>query len=101
MSNSKIVVFDSKEIRRTLHNDEWWFVVNDIVSALTDSINVQEYVKKMRKRDEELNKGWGQIVTPPLPVDTAGGKQKLNCASTKGIFRIIQSIPFTQKSLKK
>jgi prophage antirepressor-like protein len=40
MSNSKIVVFDSKEIRRTLHNDEWWFVVNDIVSALTDSINV-------------------------------------------------------------
>jgi prophage antirepressor-like protein len=86
MSNSKIVVFYSKEIRRTLHNDEWWFVVNDIVSAFTDSINVQDYVKKMRKRDEELNKGWGQIVTPlPLPVDTACGKQKLNRANTKGI----------------
>ena len=46
----------------------------------------------MRKRDAELSKGWGQIVTP-LPVDTAGGKQKLNCASARGLLRIIQSIP--------
>jgi hypothetical protein len=46
----------------------------------------------MRKRDEELSKGWGQFVTP-LSVDTAGGKQKLNCANAKGLLRIIQSIP--------
>ncbi|MDR3256629.1 MAG: Bro-N domain-containing protein [Endomicrobium sp.] len=89
---SKIVVFESARIRRTWHNDEWWFVVNDIVNALTDSVNISDYVKKMRSRDEELSKGWGQIVTP-LSVETAGGKQKLNCANTRGIFRIIQSIP--------
>jgi len=43
-------------------------------------------------RDPELAKGWGQIVTP-LAIQTAGGKQKVNCSTAKGIFRIIQSIP--------
>ncbi len=46
----------------------------------------------MRKRDELLSQGWGQIVTP-LSVETAGGKQKLNCANAQGLLRIIQSIP--------
>ncbi|MBK9319924.1 MAG: hypothetical protein IPM91_14755 [Bacteroidetes bacterium] len=41
----------------------------------------------MRKRDEELSKGWGQFVTP-LSVVTTGGKQKLNCASAKGLLRL-------------
>jgi DNA-damage-inducible protein D len=46
----------------------------------------------MRQRDSFLSEGWGQIVTPLL-VETTGGNQKLNCANTEGIFRIIQSIP--------
>jgi len=46
----------------------------------------------MRRRDAELSAGWGQIATP-LSIPTAGGPQKLNCANTEGIFRIIQSIP--------
>ena len=46
----------------------------------------------MKKRDPELAKGWGQIVTP-LSVQTSGGKQRVNCATQQGIFRIIQSIP--------
>jgi hypothetical protein len=50
------------------------------------------YIKDMRRRDAELAKGWGQIATP-LSLQTAGGVQKLNCANTEGIFRIIQSIP--------
>ncbi len=89
---TKIAIFRKREIRKTIYKNEWWFVVNDVVSALTDSANVQDYVKKMRMRDSELGKGWGQIVTP-LSVRTAGGDQQLNCANTEGIFRIIQSIP--------
>jgi len=89
---TKIAIFRKKEIRKTIYQKEWWFVVNDIVKALTDTPNVKDYIRKIRIRDEELNKGWGQIVTP-LSIDTAGGKQKLNCANTEGIFRIIQSIP--------
>ncbi len=89
---NKLVVFQSKEIRRTLHNGEWWFVIVDIVAALTDSIDPAGYVKDLRRRDAELSKGWGQIATP-LWVETSGGKQKINCANTEGVFRIIQSIP--------
>ena len=91
-TTTKIAIFRKREIRKTIHNNEWWFVVNDVVLALTDSPNVQDYIKKMRKRDDELSKGRGQFVTP-LFVKTSGGDQKLNCANTEGIFRIIQSIP--------
>lgn len=89
---NKLVVFESAEIRRSWHNEEWWYVVNDIVGALTDSKDVKQYVRRMRSRDNELSKGWVQIVLP-LPVETKGGVQKLNCANTEGIFRIIQSVP--------
>lgn len=88
----RIDVFKGREIRRTLHNNEWWFVISDVVAVLTDSVNPTGYIKDMRRRDKELAKGWGQIATP-LPIETSGGKQKLNCANTEGVFRIIQSIP--------
>lgn len=87
-----IVIFREKTIRRAWHNEEWWFAVADVVAALTDSVNPVDYIKKMRSRDKELAKGWGQIVTPLL-VETSGGKQKTNCANTGGLLRIIQSIP--------
>lgn len=47
---------------------------------------------KFWRRDDELSKGWGQIVTR-LWLETEGGPQRVNCANTKGVFRIIQSIP--------
>jgi len=89
---SNIAVFRGKEIRRTLHKDEWWFVIADVVAVLTDSVDPAGYIKDMRRRDEELSKGWGQIATP-LSIPTEGGPQKINCANTEGVFRIIQSIP--------
>ena len=92
MSNIKL--FESKKIR-TVWNDsdqKWYFVVADVVQVLTDTPNPTDYLKKMRRRDELLSQGWGQIVTP-LSVETAGGKQKLNCANAQGLLRIIQSIP--------
>ena len=64
----------------------------DVVAALTDSADVTQYIHKLRHRDSELTKGWVQIVHP-LIVPTSGGAQKLNCANTEGLFRIIQSIP--------
>jgi DNA-damage-inducible protein D len=91
-SEKPIVAFHDHNIRRVLHNDEWWFVILDVIVALTDSTNPSLYLKAMRRRDPEFNKGWVQIVSP-LTVETPGGKQKLNCANTEGIFRLIQSIP--------
>ena len=89
--DTNLAVFKGKGIRRTLHNNEWWFVIVDVVSALTDSIDPNGYIKDMRRRDEDLSKGCGQIATP-LSIDTLGGKQRINCANTEGIFRIIQSM---------
>jgi len=63
-------------------------VITDVISALTDSVQPDGYLKDMRRRDQELSKGWGQIATPLL-IKTIGGKQRLNCANTEGIFRII------------
>ena len=48
-------VFQQKTIRRTLHNDEWWFVITDIVAALTDAADPSDYWKKMRRRDPDLS----------------------------------------------
>ncbi len=92
ISTTKIAIFRKREIRKAIHNNEWWFAVVDVVAALTDSVQPDGYIKDMRRRDPELSKGWGQIATP-LSVKTPGGIQKLNCANTEGIFRIIQSIP--------
>jgi hypothetical protein len=91
---NSIKLFEDKLVRSVWdeEKEEWFFSVNDVVQILTDSTNVTDYIKKMRKRDEELGKGWGQIVTP-LSVQTVGGKQKTNFANTQGLFRIIQSIP--------
>ena len=88
----RIIVFQEKEIRRVWHNEEWWFAVADIVETLTDTKNVRQYVKKMRRRDTELNRNWGTICTPLHMIAKDGKKRKVNAANTEGIFRIIQSI---------
>lgn len=75
-----------------MHNNEWWFVVEDVVLALIYSSDPKQYIQRMKLRDPELSKGWVQIVHT-LEVPTEGGKQMMNCANTEGIFRIIQSIP--------
>ncbi len=89
---TKMVVFKDKKIRRMLHNNEWWFVVEDIVLTLIDSKDPKQYIQRMKQRDPELGKGWVQIVQT-LSIGTSGGAQRMLCANTEGIFRIIQSIP--------
>ena len=95
---TKIVLFKNKQVRKTLYNNEWWFVINDIIEVLTDSNDPAQYFKRLKERDEELakltDKGGVQFV-PPLMLDikTIGGKQKTYCWNTEGILRLIQSIP--------
>jgi prophage antirepressor-like protein len=92
MNNIKL--FQDKKIRSIWNGveEQWYFVIEDVVEALTDSKDPKQYVKRMKLRDPELAKGWVQIV-PTLVVQTAGGPQKMNCANVKGLLRIIQSIP--------
>ncbi len=90
-------LFQKRQIRRMIHNDEWWFAIADVVAVLTDAADPSDYLKKMRKRDPDLSelfKGGGQFV-PPLALEfaTAGGPQKIQCWNIEGLFRLIQSIP--------
>lgn len=98
METKNIALFQGKQIRKTIYNNEWWFSVNDIIEALTDSSDPAQYFKRMKERDAELAKltdqGGVQFVPPlMLEVETAGGKQKAYCWNTEGLFRLIQSVP--------
>lgn len=94
---TRVALFQRREVRRTIHNNEWWFVITDVVAVLTDSVNPSDYLKKLRQRDPALSdafKGGGQFVPPlGLPFDSPGGRQLFQCWNTEGIFRLIQSIP--------
>ena len=52
---TKIAVFKGKKVRKTIHSNEWWFSIVDIVAVLTDSVNSRDYWYKMKTRvkDEE------------------------------------------------
>jgi len=93
MSNIKL--FESKQIR-TVWNEadqKWYFSVQDIVQILTDTADVKDYIKKMKKRDPQLNSNWGTICPLVEMVAADGKKRKIQAANTQGILRIIQSIP--------
>jgi prophage antirepressor-like protein len=76
----KIRLFDNQKIRTVWvdEEDEWYFSVKDVVTILTETTNAKDYISKMRRRDEELSKGWGQIVHPlttiRIPGQDAAGK---------------------------
>ena len=91
----QIQLFEEKKVR-TVWNDElqeWFFSVTDVVEVLTDSADVKQYIKKMRKRDPELDARWGTICTPTRMQATDGKYYNTQAATMEGVFRIIQSIP--------
>ncbi len=94
----KIAIFQGKKVRKLIHESEWWFVINDVIAILIDSQDPAQYFKRIKQRDVELKKlldqGGVQFVPPLfLEVNTSGGKQKMYCWHTEGIFRLVQSIP--------
>jgi len=79
MSNQNLVLFESKQVRRFYdsENEVWYFSVVDIVQALTDSINPTDYLKKLRKRDNELGIYLGTNC-PQVVFLTLDGKKSEN-----------------------
>lgn len=65
----------------------------DVVGALTDSINPTDYLKKMRKRDQELSTYLGTNCPQVAMLTDSGKYRKTLGANLKVLFRIIQSIP--------
>ncbi|MBF0490764.1 MAG: Bro-N domain-containing protein [Candidatus Omnitrophica bacterium] len=93
MNLTKIAVFKGKQVRKTIHNNEWWFSVTDIIGVLTDSPDSGAYWRKLKQR---LIQEGSQVVTfcHGLKLEASDGKKYgTDCANTEGMFRIIQSIP--------
>lgn len=92
---NKLIVFENKQIRRSWHNEEWWFSVVDVVEVLTDSTVPKRYwtdLKRNLAEVEGFNELYEKIVQ--LKLEAADGKKyATDCANTEGVFRIIQSIP--------
>ena len=94
MEQNKIVVFESKKIRRIWHNEEWYFSVVDVVGVLTDSVNPRDYWFKMKSREKSESGIELSTICLQLKLESADGKKyATDCANTAGMFRIIQSIP--------
>lgn len=93
MNNIKL--FQEKKIRSMWNEEEqqWYFSVVDVVGVLTDSVNPTDYLKKMRKRDEELATYLGTNCPQVEMLTDTGKKRKTLAANVQALFRIIQSIP--------
>ena len=91
---TKIAIFKGNRIRKTLHENEWWFSVIDVVSVLTDSANPRDYWFKMKRRVKSDDGIELSTLCRQLKLEAPDGKMReTDCANTEGIFRIIQSIP--------
>ncbi len=91
---TKIALFQGKKIRRTLHQNEWWFSVVDAIEALTDSTQPSKYWTAMKARVSGKEGFQLSTICRQLKLETSDGKKyETDCADTEGIFRIIQSIP--------
>ena len=93
-SNDALVVFQSRKIRRVLHEKEWFFSVVDVVKVLTESTDAKDYWYRLKKRELESSKVELSTFCRQLKLESADGKKySTDCANTQSLFRIIQSIP--------
>jgi hypothetical protein len=91
---SKLVVFQNKEIRRLLIEGVWYFAVVDVIAALTDSDKPRDYWYRMKKREIDSSGTELSTFCRQLKLESSDGKRySTEMANTEGLFRIIQSIP--------
>lgn len=95
MENTNIQLFEKKQVRSVWDEEQekWFFSVQDMVGILTESTDVKQYIKRLLSRDESLKLNWGTICTLVEMLAADGKKRKIQASDTKGLLRIIQSIP--------
>ncbi len=91
---TKLVVFQGKDIRKTLHNGEWWFSIIDVIGVLAESSIPRRYWTDLKRK--LANEGYAELYEKIVQLkllSTDGKTYATDCANTESIFRIIQSIP--------
>lgn len=94
---NKIKVFENRAVRTVWNaeEEEWYFSVVDVVAVLTDNDYqaARNYWKVLKNR---LFKEGSELVTfcNRLKMQASDGKMRMtDCLDTKGILRLVQSIP--------
>lgn len=94
MQENKLALFEEKEIRMKWYNDDWFYSVVDVIFALTNSKDPKDYWYKLKTRVNEESKIELSTICRRLKLPAKDGKMReTDCTDTKGILRIIQSIP--------
>jgi len=95
MKTTSIQLFEQKQVRSVWDEEQekWYFSVQDVVEVLTESSDVKQYIKRLLSRDESLKLNWGTICTLVEMQAADGKRRKIQASDTKGLLRIIQSIP--------
>ena len=91
---TNIAIFRGKEIRKTIHMNEWWFSIIDVIEVLTGSDRPRKYWSDLKNR--MILEGYIEVSEKigQLKMIAPDGKMRLtDCANTETMFRIIQSIP--------
>jgi DNA-damage-inducible protein D len=91
---TNIAVFRGKEVRKTIHKNEWWFSIIDVIEVLTGSDRPRKYWSDLKNR--LTSEGYIEVSDKigQLKMAAPDGKMRLtDCANTETMFRIIQSIP--------
>jgi prophage antirepressor-like protein len=90
----RVAVFEGTQIRKIMHEGEWWFSIIDIIEVLTGNGRPRKYWSDLKKKlilegYLEVSEKIGQ-----LKMMSSDGKMRAtDCANTETMFRVIQSIP--------
>lgn len=86
ISETRIAIFRGKNIRKVIYRNEWWFSVVDIIQALTDSINSNDYWYKMKIRVKTEDGFELSTICRQLKLRAPDGKMReTDCANTEGL----------------
>lgn len=94
LASTKVALFEGKQIRKVFQENEWWFSVIDVIEVLTDSSNPRRYWTDLKRKLKE--EGSFQLYEKIVQLKLQSADEKYydtDCANTKNMFRIIQSIP--------
>jgi DNA-damage-inducible protein D len=89
MENLDLIPFDGTAIRKTWHDDQWFFSVVDIIEILTESPKPSNYWNMLKKRENQLS-------TVCVKLKLTGKDRKSypsDCSNTEGVLRILMSVP--------
>ena len=96
MTMQELKIFEEKQIRTIWDEvqEKWYFCINDVIAALTDSKDPAEYFKKIRRRDSELDDFVRGTNCPPHQfIATDGKRHSAKCMDLQSLLRLVQAIP--------